>query len=154
MTFLTRFEPFDEITTMKNRLEKLLARFTPEYEGELFTAQWAPVTDVVESKDALLINTELPGLNEKDIKVQIEGGVLTISGERTIDAKTEDKDFRRVERSYGKFVRRFTLPPDVDGERIAAAFNNGLLEIQIPKKESAKPRTIAVDVKKKLSAAA
>jgi HSP20 family protein len=154
MTLLTRFDPFDEINTLKNRLERMLARFTPETEGELFAAQWAPVTDVVETKDVLMINTELPGLTEKDIKVQIENGILTISGERNIDKKVEEDNFRRVERSYGKFVRRFTLPPDVEGEKIAAAFNNGLLEIQIPKKESAKPRTIAVELKKKLPIAA
>jgi HSP20 family protein len=89
--------------TIKNRLEKMLARFT--------AAQWAPVTGVVETKDALLIDTELPGLTEKDIQVQIEGGILTISGERSIDKKVEEDDFRRIERSDGKFVRRFTLPP-------------------------------------------
>ena len=154
MTMLTRFDPFDEINTLKNRFERMLARFTPEVEGELFAAQWAPTTDVVETKDALFINTELPGLAEKDIKVQIEGGILTIAGERNIDKKVEEENFRRIERSYGKFVRRFTLPADLDGEKITAAFNNGLLEIQIPKKASAKPRTIAVDVKKKLPVAA
>jgi HSP20 family protein len=154
MTFLTRFDPFDDVNTLKSRIERTLARLTPESEGELFAAQWAPVTDVLETKDALLINTELPGLTEKEIKVQVEGGVLTISGERSVDKKVEEDNFRRIERSYGKFVRRFTLPPDVDGEKIAAAFNNGLLEVQIPKKESAKPRTVAVEVKKKLTAAA
>ena len=123
-------------------------------ETELFPTQWAPPTDIVETKDAIVIKTELPGMTEKDIKVEVENGVLTIQGERKFEKETTEKDYRRIERSYGNFLRSFTLPTNVFGEKIHATYNAGLLEVEIPKKEEAKPRTINVDVKKKLSAAA
>lgn len=154
MTFLTKFEPFDELSTLKNRIDRMMTRFTPPFEGELFTTQWAPPADVLETKEALLIKVELPGLTEKDIKVEVENGVLSITGERKMEKKEEDKNYYRIERSYGKFIRSFTLPANLYGEKILATYNNGLLEIEIPKKESAQPRTINVEVKKKLSAAA
>ena len=153
MTFLTKFEPFDELATLKNRLDRMM-RFTPPLQEEIFNTQWAPPADVLETKDALLIKVELPGLTEKEIKVEIENGVLSISGERKLEKKEEEKNYYRIERSYGKFVRSFTLPSNVYGEKIMATVNNGLLEIELPKKESAKPRTVNVEVKKKLSAAA
>ncbi len=157
MTLITkfdRFNPFDDLMTVRNRFERLLARFTPEYEEELFSTQWAPPADVIETKDALYIKAELPGMNEKEIHVEMEDGVLTVHGERTLEKEEIEKGYRRIERSYGKFVRSFTLPPNVETNKITAAYNNGLLELQIPKKEEAKPKTINVEVKKKLPIAA
>jgi len=155
MTFLTRFEnfdPTDELTTLRNRFERLMARTGAD--TELFPAQWAPPTDILETKNAIVIKAELPGMTEKDITIEVENGVITLQGERKFEKETTEKDYRRVERTYGKFLRSFTLPPNVAGDKITATYNNGLLEIDIPKKEEAKPRTINVDVKKKLSAAA
>lgn len=158
MTFLTRFErwdPFEELNTLRNRMERLSTRFNfPGTDEEMFQAKWAPTADVVETKDALLIKAELPGMTEQDITVQVENGVLTIEGERKLEKDTEEKGYRRIERSYGSFFRTFMLPPNVQSEKIAANYVNGVLELTIPKKEEAKPRTIAVDVKKKLTAAA
>jgi len=155
MSFLTKFEdfdPFEELALLRNRFDRLMNRF-PE-ETELFTTQWAPRADILETKNAILIKAELPGMTEKDIHIEMENGVLTINGERTFEKETADKDYRRVERSYGKFIRSFTLPTNVSGDKITASYNNGLLEIELPKKEEAKPKTIHIDVKKKLSAAA
>jgi len=155
MSFLTKFEdfePFEELALLRNRFDRLMNRF-PE-ETELFTTQWAPRADILETKNAILIKAELPGLTEKDIHIEMENGVLTINGERKFEKETADKDYRRVERAYGKFIRSFTLPANISGEKITAAYNNGLLEIELPKKEEAKPKTIQIDVKKKLSAAA
>ena len=155
MTFLTKFqdfEPLDELALLRNRFDRLMNKF--DNETELFTTQWAPRADILETKNAILIKAELPGMNEKDIHIELENGVLTIDGERKFEKETTDKDYRRVERSYGKFVRSFTLPTNITGEKIAATYNNGLLEIELPKKEEAKPKTINIDVKKKLSAAA
>jgi HSP20 family protein len=152
-----RFEPFDPLTNLKTQMDRMLARFTPfppEYEEELFTGQWAPLADVVETKEAIIIRTELPGLTEKEIAVEFENGVLTIHGERKFEKETPEKGYRRLERSYGKFIRSFTIPPNVETNKIAALYNNGLLELTIPKKEEAKPKTINVEVKKKLTAAA
>jgi HSP20 family protein len=155
MTFLTKFQnwdPFDDLSLLRNRMERLVPRF--EMNPELFTTQWTPPADVVETKNAIVIKTELPGMLEKDIKVEVENGVLTIKGERKIEKDFEEKDYRRVERTYGTFLRTFTLPPTVVPDKISAAYHEGLLEVMIPKKEEAKPRNIHIDVKKKLTAAA
>jgi HSP20 family protein len=154
MTFLTKFDrwdPFEELTTLRNRMDRLWTRVTAENEPVM--ANWTPTSDVLETKDEIVIKAELPGIEEKDVEIQIENGVLTIQGERKAEKETEDKGFRRVERAYGSFFRSFTLPPNVEAEKIAANFNNGLLEVHMPKKEGAKPRAIKVEVKKELKAA-
>lgn len=156
MTFLTRFErwdPVDELTTLRNRMDRLWTRMTPNEEPAAL-ADWAPTSDVLETKDEIVIKSELPGIEQKDIEVQIENGMLTIKGERKGETETEEKGFRRVERAYGSFLRAFTLPPNVATDKIAATFANGLLELHLPKKEDAKPRSIKVEVKKELAPAA
>ena len=155
MSLLTRFErfdPFEELATMRNRMDRMLRNL--DVTPELVTTDWAPAADVIETKDAILIKAEIPGMTEKDIHVTFENGTLTIRGERTQEKETEEKNFRRVERTYGKFIRSFTLPPNVDDKKIAASYNNGLLEVEIPKKEEARPKSINVEVRKKLTAAA
>ena len=155
MTLLTRFErwdPFEELSTLRGRMDRLFSRMNVPEEAPM--AGWAPLSDILETKDELVIKTELPGIDEKNVLVEIESGVLTITGEREVEKETEEKDYRRMERSYGKFFRAFTLPPNVDPEKIDAKFDKGLLEVHVPKKESAKPRTIKVDVKKQLATAA
>jgi HSP20 family protein len=159
MNFLTRFErwdPFDELTLLRSRMDRLLNKIgdeTPALTAGT-TTTWAPTTDIVETKDALIVRCELPGINEKDINVEIENSVLTITGERKFEEKTEDKNFHRVERAYGKFVRSFTLPPNVDTETVKASFADGLLELTVPKKEEAKPKKINLEIRKKLATAA
>ena len=155
MTFLTRFErwdPFDELSTLRNRMDRLWNRMATEEEPTL--ANWSPTSDVIETKNEILIRAELPGIDEKKIDVEIEGGMLTIKGEREAEKESEQKGYRRIERSYGSFLRSFTLPPNVNPEKINANFTNGLLEVHLPKKEEAKPRAVKIDVKKQLSTAA
>jgi len=155
MTFLTRFErwdPFEELTSLRSRMDRLLSRMTPEDQPEL--ANWSPASDVIETKDEIVIKAELPGIDEKNVNVEIESGVLTISGERNAEKETEEKGYRRIERAYGSFFRSFRLPANVDAEKIFAGFANGVLEVHIPKKEGAKPRTIKVEPKKQLATAA
>lgn len=155
MTFLTKFDrwdPFDELTTLRNRMDRLWSRMTAEEETAL--AKWSPTADVIETKDEIVIKAELPGIDEKNVDVEIESGVLTIKGERNAEKETEEKGYRRIERSYGSFLRSFTLPPNVEPEKIGASFANGLLEVHLPKKEDAKPRSVKVEVKKPLASAA
>ena len=155
MTFLTKFdrwEPFEELATLRSRMDRLWSKMTTD--EETMAADWAPVTDVIETKDEITIKTELPGIEEKDVTIEIENGILTMKGERKAEKETEEKGMRRMERSYGTFLRSFTLPTNVEQEKIAASFMNGLLEVHLPKKEGAKPRTIKVQVKKELASAA
>ena len=154
MNLLTRretFDPFEELTTLRNRFDRLLGAFYEE-PTEL-DKRWNPPVDVIETRDALIFKTELPGFEEKDINLEIENNVLKITGERKFEETTKEKTYQRVERAYGKFFRTFNLPMNVNTEKIVATFNNGLLELTVPKKEEAKPKKIALEIKKKLAAA-
>jgi HSP20 family protein len=149
--FLTRFDrfnPFDDLTNIKNQFDRVLARFNPEFDEEVLNTPWTPPADVIETKDAITIKVELPGFTEKEIKVEMENGLLMLRGERKLNKEIVEKDYRQIERFYGKFTRTFVLPANVDFAKITAAYVNGLLELYLPKKEEAKPKTINVEVKK------
>ncbi|HSP17305.1 MAG TPA: Hsp20/alpha crystallin family protein [Thermoanaerobaculia bacterium] len=151
---LTRFDPFDELIPLRNKVDRLFNLYTEKEEEPMLATKWAPVADILETKDHYIVRAEIPGMEEKDITVEIENGVLTLKGERKFEAKTEEKDFRRIERSYGQFLRSFTLPTNVNTEKITAAYVNGVIEVMIPKKEEAKPKKVTLEVKKKLASAA
>jgi len=138
---LMRFDPYREIATLQDRLSRV---FGPTERRDESLAAWAPPVDIAEEKDRILITAELPGFREDEISIQTENGMLTLSGERTLEKETSEKAYHRVERSYGQFVRSFSLPNNVDRERIQARFTNGLLQIELPKREDAKPRTIKI----------
>src|SRR6266496_1046785 len=149
---LVTWDPYREF----NSLNRILGSAVPrrEREEELSLGAWIPPVDIVEEKDRILMTAELPGFQEKDIEIQMEGGVLTLRGERKSEKEEEGRTFHRMERSYGQFVRSFTLPNNVDREKIKATFSNGLLHIELPKREEAKPRQIKIsadsgDVQKK-----
>lgn len=155
MTMLTRFEkwdPFDELSTLRNRMDRLFARFGEDIEEPVYTGTWMPTADIYETKDAMVVKTELPGMTEKDIDIELENNILTISGERKFEEKKEEKGYQRFERKYGRFVRAITLPVTVLPEKIGATYNNGILEVTIPKKEEAKPKKIKLEIKKGLTA--
>ena len=118
----------------------------PKYNEEVGTS-WAPRTDVREREKDFLIDVELPGIEKKDIKVEVKNDVLTISGERNDEHEVSEKGYRNVERHYGKFERSFTLPDTVKAENITAAYKNGVMTLTLPKTEKALPKEITVDVK-------
>jgi len=143
---LMRFEPYREIQTLQDRLSRAFgAPFgRPERDDEMNLAAWAPPVDIAEEKDRILITAELPGFQEDQIEIQTENGMLTLRGERRFEKESEGRSYHRVERSYGQFVRSFSLPNNVDREKIRADFSQGLLKVELPKREDAKPRTIKV----------
>ena len=137
MTFLTR-------NLQTRMLEPFFGRFT--YLDDTATnGTWAPAVDVAEEQERILVKVEVPGMEEKDLKVSFEDGLLTVSGERQFERR-EDRSYHRIERSYGSFVRTFSLPRSVDPSKIAANYRNGVLEIEIPKREESKPRQIEISV--------
>src|SRR3984893_238189 len=115
-----------------------------EREDEMNLAAWAPPADITEDKDRILITAELPGFKEDQIEIQTENGMLTLRGERRFEKEADGKSYHRVERSYGQFQRSFSLPNNVDREKIKAQFSDGLLRVELPKREDAKPRTIKI----------
>ena len=137
MTFLVRQNALNRV------FEPFFGRFN--FDDELSNGAWAPPVDVAEDADKIFVRVEVPGMNEKDLRVNYEDGLLTVSGERTFEKK-DDRNYHRIERSYGSFVRSFTLPRSVDASKIVAAYRNGILEIEIPKLEESKPRQIQVNV--------
>ena len=141
MNTLSIWNPIHEMDELfHNRLASVLG-------GEgLQSAAWSPVVDIEESAEAYTIRAELPGLSKEKVKVTVENGALTLSGERDLERRVETKTFHRVERSHGTFTRSFTLPDDVDPASVAANFKDGLLEIQIAKREEALPKSIEVRV--------
>jgi HSP20 family protein len=145
MTFLTRSTAFDDFRALPARLfEPFFGRF--EFvDDAMKSGTWAPPVDVAEEGDKILVKVEVPGVNEKDLKVNFEDGLLTVSGERQFERKDE-RNYHRIERTYGTFVRSFNLPRSVDASAIKASYLNGVLEIEIPKREEAKPRQIQINV--------
>ncbi len=105
---------------------------------------WAPSVDVHEEEGAFVFTADLPGVKKSAVDVTVEDNVLTVSGERHLETEVEENSFRRMERSFGKFSRRFSLPSDVDAANVAATFKDGVLTIQVPKSESAKPQKIKI----------
>jgi len=110
------------------------------------TRPWAPAVDIIETENELVLKADVPGVELKDIDIQIEKGTLTVKGERKVEKDENNKGFHRMERSYGSFVRIFTVPETVDAEQVKAGYEAGVLTITLPKKEVAKPKTIKVQV--------
>jgi HSP20 family protein len=148
MTVLTRFEPFREFSTLQERINRA---FRESYNGadrddSLTTSSFAPAVDVYEDEHQVTLKIEVPGIDEKDIDVQVENNVLTVHGERKIEKEEKEENYRRVERQYGSFTRTFTLPQTVDTEKVSATYDKGVLKIALPKKAEAKPKQIKVNV--------
>lgn len=144
MTFLTRYNPFDDLRRAEGRLLEPFFRF-PMFEESLSNAQWNPPVDVAEEKDRILVKVEVPGVDEKALKVSFEDGLLTVSGERAFERRDE-RNYHRIERAYGSFIRSFSLPRSVDPSQIVANYRAGILEIEVPKKEEARARQIQINV--------
>ena len=105
-----------------------------------------PLVDIKETKDDFVISAELPGVLKSDVKINIADDILTVSGEKKSAGKEEDHTLHRIERNYGKFQRNFTLPVHIDGSKVKASFKDGVLAINLPKKEEKKPKEISISV--------
>jgi len=148
MTVLTRFEPFRELSSLQDRINRVFREsYSPEGRDEsLTTSSYAPAVDVYEDEHNVMLKIEVPGIDEKDIDVQLENNTLTVHGERKIEKEEKEENYRRVERQYGSFTRTFTLPTTVDSEKVSATYDKGVLKIALPKKAEAKPKQIKVTV--------
>lgn len=144
MTNLMRFDPWRELEEMSNRWNRMLSR--PETKGTMMTTvDWAPLVDVKETNEEYLIKAELPGLKKEDVKVAIDHGLLTLTGERKLEKEEKGEKYHRVERFYGNFMRSFTLPEGVDENKVIAEHKDGVLTVRLPKSPVTKPK--AIDVK-------
>lgn len=116
----------------------------PEESEDVASRSWTPVVDIAESDDALTLYAELPGLTKENVEITLEDNVLAIKGERTFNRDENRESYHRIERAYGAFNRSFHLPSNVRADKVEARFENGVLRIDIPKQEEAKPRKIEI----------
>lgn len=147
---IQRFEPFRELMNIQERMNRLfgdLGAQSPAADGELATATWSPAVDIYETPQEIVMLADLPDLKQEDIQVSVDRDRLLLRGARTLPADVKREHYHRIERAYGAFARVFTLPPNVDLERIRADYSrNGVLKITLPKREIGHVRQIAVDV--------
>ncbi len=145
---IVKWNPFHELEDIQTRLNRFFNDVPSrrlENDG-LFFADWAPPVDIQETDQEYLIKAELPEVKKEDVKVEVLDGVLTIEGERTQEKEEKGKKFHKVERSYGKFVRQFSLPMEVEATKVQADYKDGVLNVHLPKTVAAKPKTVEVKV--------
>ncbi|HFH3253103.1 small heat shock protein sHSP20-GI [Pseudomonas aeruginosa] len=151
MSALTPWDPFRELDELQNRLATMFGRI-PQRQGArtgneaMTTADWAPMADISEDENAFLLKLDLPEVPKDAVRVSAENGVLTISGERKLEKEEQGKKFHRIERVYGRFVRSFVLPDNVDPTKVTASMKDGVLEVRLVKAEQAKPKQIEISV--------
>jgi len=107
---------------------------------------WSPAVDILETEEAVTVKADLPDVKTEDIDIRVENGTMTLRGSRKFEKDDKVKGYHRIERSYGDFVRSFALPPTVETDKVAAEYKNGVLTITLPKKETAKPRQVKVEI--------
>lgn len=142
MAALTRWDPFADLTALQEQMNRLFE--APRRETSL--ARFSPPVDIYEDAEGITVSAELPGVDPKDVEVKVEDGTLSIVGSRRLEREDRKENYHRVERSYGSFARTFSLPPNVDVERIRAENRHGVLSIFLPRREESKPRKIQVTV--------
>ncbi len=146
---LVKFDPFFELEHMSEQLNRLFSRpslWQANAKPALTIADWTPTVDISETDTEYVIKAELADVDKEAVKVTVRDGVLTLQGERKQEKEEKGKKFHRIERAYGRFVRNFTLPEDVNEGEVKAEYQDGILIIHIPKSEKAKPKTIEVKV--------
>lgn len=145
----TELDPFRNLMGIQDEINRLFdfsfGRLPSDRMG-LFEGEWAPAVDVYEDENKVVVKAELPGMTDKDIDANILNNTLTIKGEKKKEEEKKEQSYYRLERSYGVFQRSITLPSHVASDKVKASFKNGVLEIELPKKEEAKPKQIRVDV--------
>jgi HSP20 family protein len=147
---IVRWQPVRDLVNMQNQMNRVFDRF---FHDDLWGASedmsstiWQPNVDVSENRDEFIVAVELPGMKKNDIHITFTNGALTVEGERKQEKEDKDVNYHRVERSYGKFLRTFQLPAQVDSGKIAADFKDGVLTVRLPKVEEVKPKEIEVKV--------
>lgn len=142
---LTRFEPWGIVDLLNRDLDRLTARRLPLQDTDGAITDWVPAVDIIEEKDRFVLRADVPGVEPADIEVSMDAGVLSVSGQRYEEARSEDAGLQRVERVSGRFFRRFSLPDTTDAESIKAHSKNGILEVTIPKLPEVQARRIEVE---------
>jgi HSP20 family protein len=140
----TDHDPFETLLRFQDDLSRAIGTRGQQPREHVSTRVWSPVVDVYEDTDAIVIKTDLPGVNQDEIDIEMNNDMLTIRGERKFDDEARRDNYVRVERQYGAFQRSFTIGVPVEPDRIKAVYKNGILELTLPKAEITKPRKVQV----------
>ena len=141
---IIRWDPFREMTSLQSRVDRLADSL---WSGR--SESWVPAVDVFDTAEAVVLKAELPGMKIADIQIEVDDNVLTIKGERSFEEKVDEERYYRVERRYGSFQRSLALPQGVRADDIRATYEDGILEVTVPKSEAEKPRRIEVQAGRK-----
>jgi HSP20 family protein len=151
---IERWRPWDEFREMERWMDEMMRRPLATWRRPLTwwrvpteAVGWVPAVEMYEKADKFIVRAELPGMKREEIDVSVVGDILTITGERKAEAEIKDEDYYRCELCYGKFSRSVGLPAAVDPAKVDASYENGILEITLPKVEAAKPKKITVKTK-------
>lgn len=145
---IVKYTPFRDLQTMQDQMNRLLDMAWNRNIGEeIREGVWQPAVDIYEDEDSVVIQAEVPDIDQKDIEVKIEDNTLTLRGERKHNREVKKENYHRVERYYGQFQRSFALPHTIDQEKVRANCDKGVLTITLPKREETKPKQINVEVK-------
>ena len=147
---LVRWRPFRDLVSIQDEVNRLyndfFGRVPSRFDTELSRSEWTPSVDISETKDEIVVKTEVPGMNKDDIKITLQDNVLTLRGERKQEKEEKDTNFHRMERCYGSFTRSFNLPTVVQADKIKASYKDGILNITLPKAEEVKPKQIPIEI--------
>lgn len=142
MPAVARFDPFRDITTLRDEMNRLFNRTVGE--GVSSGSAWTPAVDIFDTDQAIVLRAELPGLDPDDIEIEIDDNTLSLKGERRFEETVQEGRYYRLERAYGHFQRNVTLPQGVKADEISATFDKGVLSVRVPKADEIRPRRIAV----------
>jgi HSP20 family protein len=154
MRTIARWDPLRGVTTLQDQINRLFNDAFEKTDDHSNLSTWAPAVDIYETEQELVVKTDLPDIDPKDLDIRVENNLLTIRGERKFEKKVSEENYLRVERSFGSFARSFTLANTVNPDAIKAEYQNGVLTLSIPKREEAKPKQIKVNVNAPAVAAA
>ena len=143
---VVRWDPFRDLNALQDRMNRLFEDAGRGLRGDepSATTTWSPAVDIYETEGNIVVKAELPGLERKDITLNLEKNILTIRGERRFEKEAKDDNYHRIERSYGAFSRSFSIPTTVNDDKISADYKDGVLTVTLPKKEQAKPKQIQI----------
>ena len=141
----SNYQPTDRLSVLRDEVNRLFDFSWPSRDSGLFSG-WSPTLDVFDDKDNLVVQVELPGMKKEEIDIAMHEGVLTVSGERKTEGERKEGEMFRSERYFGKFQRSVTLPVAVEARKVKATYKEGILTIDLPKAEEAKPKQIAISV--------
>ncbi len=146
---IVRWDPFRDIISLRERMDKMfedsLSRFRMPEEATMQTF-WSPAVDIYETDENIVLKAELPGVDKSEVSVEVKDNTLILKGERKREKELKEENYHRIERSFGTFVRSFSLPVTVKQDQVKAKFKDGVLEVTLPKSEEAKPKQVKVEV--------